>query len=879
MKLIRLSISLFAWLYLIVEIYSTFTENKNRNKSKTQTATATATKSKTSIFESISKFAKQYPDVSLEPGKRPVNPFDPQAQAFEFRPDQDNIGSAIESQDMAIKPGVVVYKGWVKFFRYIHNSDPNKIKAFYENPDYVSQFKNLNNTMEVNEKQGNIYKHAHSKNHFFCEVNADEIVFSRNRYNAFQTQFDVLKIDYISPVSEDPGFNGGISNVGSFKEGECFRVETLKAGRWTWVICTEQNGEKLKLMNTIKKLVIQKQRHKGYVPTGSNPSGRNAMNYVPGLKNNFETVDEIFDNAEEKQPHVQGNGIDGYWVVLQDWSSCTKFCGGGTQTLHRTCIPPRPGGSPCQGLAIVNRTCNEHPCPQTQSIEDDLKQPGVKLFRPHLSVLPFSDRPQRYDKCHLKESDLLLTTTVTKKPFSSNKKEKYQAVQIPVRVVMNQYTIAAYAGLNETDRRVSFDLQKVNFFTSLRDPNCFELREVGVHENIEDEQSFRGENVPINRAELCSFGTSGAHDVKEEWDYDFHLFKHQCHEPKRVSPVLNDTEIEDELNKKKGQMKIDIINEKKRRNVKPVSQTTKLKEKSIEALQKELKLEQLIEQEIKDAHNDALENKNRELERERYKLDCLNRAIREKELENEFNAAQSMRDARINDLKKTVADTINSKRERLKAKIAKLKKLSSNQLRNMDTQIQNIRLEMMNSLNKANSMDPEKCKKLVQTKTDSEYARERMGYCNEKTIDDVEDHQKCMNANKDDIIKIVCDYETDPQKPEDFKTCVDNCKALVEKPFQDVRFFWAKPYNRQVTSNAFETINNSRLADPQSTNSASVGINQETSLSNLNNLKSSGVGASGSMALQTNQMMGHSSSSSFSSSSSSSASFSGMFSG
>jgi len=46
---------------------------------------------------------------------------------------------------------------------------------------------------------------------------------------------------------------------------------------------------------------------------------------------------------------VPAEGIDGYWVVKQDWSSCTLACGGGTQTLHRECIPPLTGGKPCAG--------------------------------------------------------------------------------------------------------------------------------------------------------------------------------------------------------------------------------------------------------------------------------------------------------------------------------------------------------------------------------------------------------------------------------------------------------------------------------------------------------------------------------------------------
>jgi len=78
---------------------------------------------------------------------------------------------------------------------------------------------------------------------------------------------------------------------------------------------------------------------------------------------------------------------DGHWKVLQDWSTCTLACGGGTQTLHRVCIEPTvPEGLPCIGEPILTKACNEDPCPHdvSESEEEmDLKFKIMKVsYRP-----------------------------------------------------------------------------------------------------------------------------------------------------------------------------------------------------------------------------------------------------------------------------------------------------------------------------------------------------------------------------------------------------------------------------------------------------------------------------------------------------------------
>ena len=57
--------------------------------------------------------------------------------------------------------------------------------------------------------------------------------------------------------------------------------------------------------------------------------------------------------------------VDGGYT---DWSisECSVTCGGGTQTLTRTCTnpPPSNGGKDCSGLGLTEKTisCNEQEC-------------------------------------------------------------------------------------------------------------------------------------------------------------------------------------------------------------------------------------------------------------------------------------------------------------------------------------------------------------------------------------------------------------------------------------------------------------------------------------------------------------------------------------
>ena len=200
------------------------------------------------------------------------------------------------------------------------------------------------------------------------------------------------------PVPETAKYEGGIQDFGSYAEGYCAKVKTDdKARSYDWIICMEKNEDKMAFMETLKKIVILNQRKNGIVLVPNQPPKKPDMSEFTKPREPGPTLGGTSDGSLGVTFNSKTNNIkDGYWIVLQDWSQCNLKCGGGNSTLQRMCVPPKTGGKPCEGEAVLKRKCNTKPCPQIISNEPT-EQNSTKIDRkPIVKVLPFSTRPQRY---------------------------------------------------------------------------------------------------------------------------------------------------------------------------------------------------------------------------------------------------------------------------------------------------------------------------------------------------------------------------------------------------------------------------------------------------------------------------------------------------
>jgi hypothetical protein len=319
-------------------------------------------------------------------------------------------------------------------------------------------------------------------------------------------------------IDENDATNDTITNFGDYKEGYCMKIETLQPKNNNWIICTDTQAERDQLMSIVKTLITNKQRSKGIFPTQSTKNANFLANIInPTSENSFGQKVDINDTANSK---IMNTDTQATWMTLQDWSQCDLACGGGKSTLHRMCVPAK--GSTlqnCEGPSVLTRECNTQPCPDLMNINQMVK--NTETLKPIIRVMPFSNRPQRYTKCVIKESDLMLHTEKNDDAKAAvGVNFKTGDVQIPTRVIMNNKTLSIFKGVEYDDLIMSFNMATTQFIRSINTfPSCFKLRE--------------GKKSGI----LCPFSPEHDNRTLEEWDYDFNLFKNQCSTPRDVLPI------------------------------------------------------------------------------------------------------------------------------------------------------------------------------------------------------------------------------------------------------------------------------------------------------------------------------------------------------
>jgi hypothetical protein len=288
-----------------------------------------------------------------------------------------------------------------------------------------------------------------------------------------------------------------------------------------WLICSDDDAAKTKLMNILLKLKLKKQHQAGIY------ASINQITPANGVISGAQTISGLLNPDNKPINNPDASPVDGRWITLQDWSQCTLKCGGGQEYQHLMCIPPRKGGKPCEGEAIRTRPCNTQPCPKIEQVSDALgDNNGQKIEKPIIKIMPISTRPQRYDKCYLKDTDAFMEKNDQTTANVMGSKGTEPAPRIPVRLVMNNKTISVYQDDTLHTNYMTFLLKDTIFALAEGEPTCFVLS---------------GNN---NKVKFCSLG-----DPKfvDEWDYDFNLFKNQCKQ-KRETVELEQSE-EDRLKK------------------------------------------------------------------------------------------------------------------------------------------------------------------------------------------------------------------------------------------------------------------------------------------------------------------------------------------
>ena len=273
-------------------------------------------------------------------------------------------------------------------------------------------------------------------------------------------------------------------------------------------------------------------------------------------------------------------------IVLNEWTPCTLACGGGKKYLQLMQIPAKQGGKECQNtVSIRTRECNNQPCPTVsnmKSITEGNKTSTSILSSATVKMMSISSRPLRYDKCHLKEGDALIEKNdETTKDFSTKP-------MIPARIVMTDKTIAAYLDDTLISKIIDYNLSQAVIIKK-SDGKCFVIQN-----NLRNDK-------------FCMLDSTKG-DFVEEWFYDFNLFKNQCRTDRAKSSLIitEEKKLEKEYKKKLEGVKTSMVEDKasmikKRVEItekrKLVTKVDKVRKISITAIEKEQRLEDLLEKE------------------------------------------------------------------------------------------------------------------------------------------------------------------------------------------------------------------------------------------------------------------------------------------
>lgn len=595
-----------------------------------------------------------------------------------------------------------------------------------------------------------------------------------SRKSSFTKVTDSLSFDLIYSIPDDAVLQGGVKDIGKFSEGYCFQVVTkttakffemteknpipAKGSNKTWYICSDKEEQKTKLMNLIIKLRLKKQHKVGLYLNKNQPQKEL-------------TIENLITTENPDKKNL--TPLDGYWVLLQDWSSCSVKCGGGVQYQHLMCVPPKNGGKACIGKALREKPCNPQPCPSVGEAEKILLREGEeKVNKPIIKTMAISSRPLRYDKCHIKEGDALFTRYEKGVGINDNPNKT------PARIVMNDKTITVYTDENLATQIDTFILEKTKFQRPEGNPHCFRLES------------------PTTKGEFCNLDSNPKVNFIEEWQYDFNLFKVQCHSERKVI-ALNDKEekqLQHELEKKIDAAKLEVIKERTRQiqskiHESPVNKIDKLQETAMLAMKKELSIDGLLQKEELEREEAETRELKIQLETEKKKDECLMKSIKEKEMEDQFNMNKVQQEKEMNELKEQAKQQILLKRKQVKMRILQMRKRAERRKKLYQDQIQSLRIQVAGELNKVSKEgNMDFCFKPSNSDEDK---KKVLKYCKNSFMDaSPVKFNECLA--EESYCFVCCENEYGNMHIKKREVCYDKCEEVPKKNENSGAWQWVE---------------------------------------------------------------------------------------
>jgi hypothetical protein len=709
---------------------------------------------------------------------------------------QNSAGSAKKNKTFAPLINVPVYplsgdeywSGWIKYFHMDTAMDILKPTKFYENPYYFSQ-KVKEAGKEKSDDKGSFM--IPTKNHFFAKLLASgSLNILGQRHQITSNTVENLNTDLIDYILQNDNANGAIKDIGSFREGSCMSVsvtmpDPLKNKKFnprtdsgapqTWIICTDEEVEKKRLMSWLISMKLKRQTDLDDVLTEKTKTAGDILG-----QRNFTPTIERYNGTDASQD-------DGYWILLQDWSECSLKCGGGTETQQWMCVPPKKKGKPCIGKAIREKPCHPEACP---SVHGPNELPTPKDDKNHITLKPiykamaFSKRPQQYVKCLIKENDILYKT-VEYDP------EKKTPVKVPGRIVMNTKTISVFTDDNYSHSLFSFNLVDTVFSRSGSDYCCFYLTSAN------------------RQQEVCGFNSNCGSIANPiwvaKWGFDFEYFQKKCYQDFKI----NDPNKLKDLNRNAGapgrgkrgpsipltdamkevvEGRKKVIEKKVEENNademdKKVDTTQKI---ALTAIRREINLEDMIKNEEISKGREETAGLYKQMKQEKKKKALLEQALSTRE--DNYSKVRVAKDTqkKIDAIKADTEVDIKFKRNTLKKKIEDIRKKFKRKNRQLQQQINLIRAETANEIMDANRKgDEETCKNARKT------IELMKAYCENSFTTDYNKLLSCKEP--ENFCYSCCEGEFGNMYIANRDDCQSMCDDEEKKDLKSGDFVWTPP--------------------------------------------------------------------------------------
>jgi len=206
-----------------------------------------------------------------------------------------------------------------------------------------------------------------------------------------------------------------------------------------------------------------------------------------------------------------------------------------------------------------------------------------------------------------------------------------------------------------------------------------------------------------------------------------------------------------------------------------VNKVDQIRKTSLHALEKEMRLEDLLEKEEESKEDEENKTLEMQIQSEKKKEDCLVKAIKEKEIENQYNIAKTQADRAIEQIAKQTQSQIILQRKNIAMKITEMRQKQKRKKAQLKNEIMSIRTQIAERLQKINKVgSSERCLNIDA----------RAAYCTAQFPDNYIKFGECNQP--DSFCYVCCENEFGEMHVLDRDTCYNSCDGKKDKPADKV---------------------------------------------------------------------------------------------